>query len=50
MTQQLRTGVLVTYEGEGHGAYLSGNGCVMSTVESYVLDGKVPSPNTTCAA
>ncbi|MFB4284278.1 alpha/beta hydrolase [Nonomuraea sp. MTCD27] len=50
LTQQLKTGVLVTYEGEGHGAYLSGNGCVMSTVESYVLDGKVPSPNTTCAA
>jgi hypothetical protein len=50
LTRQLRTGVLATYEGEGHGAYLSGNGCVMSTVESYVLDGKVPSPTTTCPA
>ncbi|MFG1707536.1 alpha/beta hydrolase [Nonomuraea sp. M3C6] len=50
LTEQLKTGVLVTYEGEGHGAYLSGNGCVMSTVDAYVLEGKVPRQNTTCAA
>ncbi|MFC4013189.1 alpha/beta hydrolase [Nonomuraea purpurea] len=50
LTQQLKTGVLVTYEGEGHGAYLSGNGCVMETVDAYVLEGKAPAANTTCAA
>ncbi|MFC4119166.1 alpha/beta hydrolase [Nonomuraea zeae] len=50
LTDQLRTGVLVTYEGEGHGAYLSGNGCVMNTVDAYVLKGKVPAKGTSCAA
>ncbi|WP_223167579.1 alpha/beta fold hydrolase [Nonomuraea sp. SYSU D8015] len=49
LTEQLKTGVLVTYEGEGHGAYLSGNGCVMKTVDAYLLEGKVPGQNTTCA-
>ncbi|WP_200824749.1 alpha/beta hydrolase [Nonomuraea solani] len=50
LTEQLKTGVLVTYEGEGHGAYLTGNACVMRTVDAYVLEGKVPAANTTCAA
>ncbi|MFC5824873.1 alpha/beta hydrolase [Nonomuraea insulae] len=50
LTDQLKTGVLVTYEGEGHGAYLTGNACVMRTVEAYVLDGKLPAKGTTCAA
>ncbi|TDD11465.1 alpha/beta hydrolase [Nonomuraea diastatica] len=50
LTEQLKTGVLVTYEGEGHGAYLSGNGCVMKTVDAYLLEGKVPGDGTTCAA
>ncbi|MBF8191329.1 alpha/beta fold hydrolase [Nonomuraea sp. K274] len=50
LTAQLKTGVLVTYEGEGHGAYLSGNGCVMKTADAYLLEGKVPAQNTSCAA
>ncbi|WP_345566857.1 alpha/beta hydrolase [Nonomuraea rosea] len=50
LTDQLKTGVLVTYEGEGHGAYLSGNGCVMNTVDAYVLKGKVPAKGTSCTA
>ncbi|MEV0384399.1 alpha/beta hydrolase [Nonomuraea sp. NPDC050643] len=50
LTDQLKTGVLVTYEGEGHGAYLSGNGCVMGLVDAYVLEGKLPAPAATCAA
>ncbi|SEM63650.1 alpha/beta hydrolase fold [Nonomuraea pusilla] len=50
LTAQLRTGVLVTYEGEGHGAYLTGDACVMRTVDAYVLEGKVPTTSTTCAA
>lgn len=50
LTEQLKTGVLVTYEGEGHGAYLSGNRCIQSIVDSYFDDGKVPQNNTTCPA
>ncbi|MGP3959296.1 alpha/beta hydrolase [Nonomuraea sp. 3N208] len=50
LTRQLKTGVLVTYEGEGHGAYLSGSGCVMKAVDAYLLEGKLPTPSTTCPA
>ncbi|WGP14639.1 alpha/beta hydrolase [Streptomyces sp. SH5] len=40
-------GVLVTNEGEGHGAYGS-NACVTSTIDDYFLDGKVPADGKTC--
>nr|WP_203600230.1 alpha/beta hydrolase [Streptomyces sp. SID9727] len=41
-------GVLLSNEGEGHGAY-GGNSCVTSTVDSYFLDGKVPADGKTCS-
>ncbi|MGW2161148.1 alpha/beta hydrolase [Nonomuraea sp. NPDC001699] len=50
LNAKLRTGVLMTYEGEGHGAYLSGDRCVTRTVDTYLLTGKVPAAGTTCAA
>ncbi|WP_327587692.1 alpha/beta hydrolase [Nonomuraea sp. NBC_00507] len=50
LTRQLKTGVLVTYEGEGHGAYLSGSGCVMKAVDAYLLEDKLPTQSTTCPA
>ncbi|MGP3916774.1 alpha/beta hydrolase [Nonomuraea sp. 10N515B] len=50
LTRQLKTGVLVTYEGEGHGAYLSGSGCVMKAVDAYLLEGKLPTQSSTCPA
>jgi pimeloyl-ACP methyl ester carboxylesterase len=48
LTARLKTGVLVTYEGEGHGAYVSGSACVMRTVDAYLLKGAIPAANTTC--
>ncbi|MFB9966602.1 alpha/beta hydrolase [Sinosporangium siamense] len=45
---QLKTGVLVTYEGGGHGAY--NNACVTRVVDKYLLDGQVPAEGTTCPA
>jgi len=48
LTEQLRTATLVTYEGEGHGAYLSGNKCVADLVDGYLLNGKVPARGSTC--
>ncbi|MGW2179459.1 alpha/beta hydrolase [Streptomyces sp. NPDC001732] len=42
-------GVQMTYKGQGHGAYNSGNACVQKTVGSYLLDGKVPAAGTVCA-
>ncbi|MBT2444880.1 alpha/beta fold hydrolase [Streptomyces sp. ISL-36] len=41
-------GVELTYDGEGHGAYNSGNACVQNTVNAYFLDGKVPASGTVC--
>ncbi|MEV0262662.1 alpha/beta hydrolase [Streptomyces sp. NPDC050617] len=42
-------GVEVTYKGEGHGAYNSGNGCMTRTVNGYLLDSKVPENGKTCS-
>ncbi|TDE56400.1 alpha/beta hydrolase [Nonomuraea mesophila] len=50
LTSQLRTATLVTYEGEGHGAYLSGSKCVHELVDAYLIDGKVPQKGATCPA
>ncbi|MGQ4387246.1 alpha/beta hydrolase [Streptomyces sp. SAS_270] len=41
-------GVELTYKGQGHGAYDSGNKCVHSAVDGYLLEGKVPSTGTVC--
>ncbi|MEU4495096.1 alpha/beta hydrolase [Streptomyces sp. NPDC023998] len=41
-------GVELTYKGQGHGAYDSGNKCVQQAVNAYLLDGKVPTNGTTC--
>ncbi|MFF2325213.1 MULTISPECIES: alpha/beta hydrolase [unclassified Streptomyces] len=41
-------GTEVTYEGQGHGAYNSGDACVQQAVGGYLLDGKVPAAGTVC--
>ncbi|MGW2129914.1 alpha/beta hydrolase [Streptomyces coelicoflavus] len=45
-----KVGVELTYEGEGHGAYDSGNTCVRNAVDAYLLDGRLPAPGTVCEA
>ncbi|MFI1757354.1 alpha/beta hydrolase [Streptomyces sp. NPDC020571] len=45
-----KVGVELTYEGEGHGAYDSGNTCVQDTVDAYLLNGTLPKPGTVCEA
>lgn len=42
-------GVELTYEGQGHGAYGSGNACVRTAVNDYLLAGKVPKAGTICS-
>jgi pimeloyl-ACP methyl ester carboxylesterase len=42
-------GVLLTWKGEGHGAYGSGSDCVDSTVDAYLLDGEVPQDGKVCS-
>ncbi|MFF0205384.1 alpha/beta hydrolase [Streptomyces sp. NPDC005017] len=42
-------GVELTYKGQGHGAYDSGNKCVLRAVDGYLLNGKVPTSGTVCS-
>lgn len=41
-------GIELTYKGEGHGAYNSGDACVQKAVDGYLLDGRVPAAGTVC--
>ncbi|MEW9534506.1 alpha/beta hydrolase [Microbispora sp. NPDC049125] len=47
LTAQLRTGVLLTLAGEGHGAY-GQSPCIDTAVNSYLLGGKVPAKGLRC--
>jgi pimeloyl-ACP methyl ester carboxylesterase len=46
--ERLETGVLVTYEGEGHGAISTGSSCVDDLVVDYLVDLEPPEDGTTC--
>jgi pimeloyl-ACP methyl ester carboxylesterase len=48
LAAQLDSGVLLTYEGDGHTAYLQGSGCVDSAINSYLLRGKAPKDGKRC--
>ncbi|MEU9253957.1 alpha/beta hydrolase [Streptomyces sp. NPDC048270] len=43
-------GVELTYKGEGHGAYNSGDTCVQDAVNAYLIEGKKPAAGTVCTA
>ncbi|WP_327343643.1 alpha/beta hydrolase [Streptomyces europaeiscabiei] len=42
-------GIELTYKGQGHGAYNSGNACVQTAVDGYLLRGRVPKAGTVCS-
>lgn len=48
LADQLDSGVLVERDGDGHTAYNSGNECIDTTVEDYLVDGTVPDDGTRC--
>ncbi|WP_394551021.1 alpha/beta hydrolase [Agromyces sp. MMS24-JH15] len=48
LAEQLDSGVLVSYDGEGHTAYNKSNQCVDSTVEEYFVNGTVPDADPQC--
>jgi pimeloyl-ACP methyl ester carboxylesterase len=48
LADQLESGVLLTRDGDGHTAYNAGNGCVDETIESYLVDGKMPDGDVSC--
>lgn len=45
---QLESGTLLTWNGEGHLAYGRGGPCVSAAVDSYLLTGVPPAKGTTC--
>ena len=48
LAEQLESGVLLTWEGEGHTAYGRGSDCVADAVDEYFLTGTVPDDGTVC--
>ncbi len=48
MSDQLASGVLVTWRGAGHSAWELGNTCLRNSVTGYLNDGVVPKDKTTC--
>lgn len=48
LAEQLESGVLLSYEGEGHTAYNKSNDCVNGAVENYLIEGTPPADGTSC--
>ncbi|MDT0445409.1 alpha/beta hydrolase [Streptomyces johnsoniae] len=48
LADQLETGILLTYDGDGHGAYGGASECVDSAVNDYLLENVSPEDGTTC--
>jgi pimeloyl-ACP methyl ester carboxylesterase len=48
LADQLDSGILVKRDGDGHTGYHSGNTCVDTTVESYLVEGEVPRGEVDC--
>ncbi|KRF37277.1 alpha/beta hydrolase [Nocardioides sp. Soil805] len=48
LAAQLDSGVLLRRDGDGHTAYNSGNECVDTAIEDYLIDGTVPADPTDC--
>jgi pimeloyl-ACP methyl ester carboxylesterase len=48
LADQLESGILLTNEGDGHGAYAMGDTCVDDAVNAYLLNNTSPEEGTTC--
>lgn len=48
LAEQLESGVLLSYEGEGHTAYNGPSSCVNGAVERYLLTGQAPASDPKC--
>lgn len=48
LSEQLESGVLLTYRGEGHTIYAQGSNCVDDVVNAYLVRLAVPDPGTSC--
>lgn len=50
LAEQLESGVLLTYVGEGHIAYDEGDPCIVDAVDAYFISGTVPADGLVCDA
>ena len=50
MSEALESAVLLTYEGDGHTAFLRGGLCIEDAVVDYLVELTVPQPGTRCPA
>jgi pimeloyl-ACP methyl ester carboxylesterase len=48
LAAQLSSGVLLTYNGDGHTAYARGSACIDGAVDRYLLTGRTPARGTRC--
>lgn len=48
LAETLDSGVLISYDGDGHTAYGRSNECVDDAVDAYLLEGVVPDGGLTC--
>ncbi|MGW1798106.1 alpha/beta hydrolase [Streptomyces sp. NPDC001984] len=48
LARQLQSGRLLTWDGDGHGAYIQGSTCIQNAVDHYLLDGRLPAAGTIC--
>jgi pimeloyl-ACP methyl ester carboxylesterase len=48
LADQLDSGRLLTWQGEGHTAYGRSGACIGDAVDAYFLDGTLPAEGTTC--
>lgn len=48
LAEVLESGVLLTRDGDGHGAYGSGNECIDEAIDAYLADNVVPEDGTRC--
>ncbi|MFR9724347.1 alpha/beta hydrolase [Streptomyces sp. MS19] len=49
LAEQLESATLLTYDGDGHGAYGGNSTCVDDAVNAYLVEGTVPAEGTTCS-
>lgn len=48
LASQLKSGVLLSLDGDGHTAYLQGNPCITNAVDRYLVSQKPPAAGTLC--
>jgi pimeloyl-ACP methyl ester carboxylesterase len=48
LASTLKSGVLLSLDGDGHTAYLQGNPCITTAVDRYLITGTPPRKNTMC--